>query len=198
MQLNVAGLTLPVRLVPATPLSDEQLLRFCESNRDLPVGRDADGQLLVLTPVNPTTGHKELRIGRYLDAWADEDGRGLAFSSNSGFTLPDTSMRAPDAAWMSYEKWNRFSDEERHQFTHVCPDFVVELRSPSDALTQLQQKMESWIANGASLAWLIDLIERAITIYRPGREPECLDNLSQVTGEAPVAGFVLPLNRIFT
>ena len=198
MHFNVAGLTLPLRLVPGTPLSDEQLIRFCEANSDLSVEREPDGKLLVMTPVNPTTGHKELRIGRYLDAWADEDGRGLAFPSSVGFTLPDGSMRMPDAAWISYDKWNRFSDEERHRFTHVCPDFVVELRSLSDALAQLQQKMRDWIANGASLAWLVDPIEFAITIYGPGREPEYLDNISQVAGEGPVAGFLLPLDQIFT
>ena len=197
MSFTLTGVELPVRLRPLQPMSDDDLLRFCSDNGDLTIEREPDGDLVILTPSNLHTSHKNLRIGLLLDEWAEKDGRGLAFDSNGGFTLPDTAMRAPDAAWLSNERWNALPPGEQDRFSRVVPEFIIELRSPSDSLPGLQLKMQSWIGNGVQLAWLIDPFKKAVTIYRPDREPEYLDSIWQVAGEGPVAGFVLPLDRIF-
>jgi Uma2 family endonuclease len=138
-----------------------------------------------------------VRIGRLLDEWAEADGRGIVTDSNGGYTLPDGSMLAPDAAWVSNERWQALSDEDQARFALICPDFVIELRPPSDKLPDLHAKMEQWIANGAEVAWLIDPIEKSVTIYRPGDQPEHLPHPTSVQGTGPIAGFELLLSRIW-
>ena len=150
-----------------------------------------------MTPAGGVTSNRNLYIGRILDAWTEEDGHGIAFDSSVGFTLPDNSMRSPDAAWVSLDRWNSVSFAERERFAKVTPEFVIELRSPSDTLPTCDRKMHIWMRNGVEVAWLIDPSARTVTIYRRGREAERFDSISQVAGEGPVAGFVLPLDRIF-
>ncbi len=198
MGYTFAGLPLPLRIKPPYPLTDEEIIRFGEEHRPYPVERDPEGYLLIMTPSGTATGRKNNYLSAMLYNWAEEDGRGISFDSNTGFTLPDHSMRAPDAAWVSLPKWNAISADEQERYARICPDFVIELRSPSDVLPDLHAKMAMWLRNGVLLAWLVDPVERAVTVYRPGREPEYLDNISQVAGEVPVAGFVLALDRIFT
>lgn len=198
MEFALTGLSLPLRIRPSVPMTDDELMVFCAKNDFYAIERDADGELLVMTPAGSGTGRRNTSIIRHLDEWAEMDGRGIAFDSNTGFTLPDGSMRSPDAAWLLETKWKALSHPDQQRFAPVCPEFVIELRSPTDSLSELQAKMEMWIRNGAALAWLIDPQEKAVTIYRPGQQPERLDTISQVSGEGPVAGFVLPLDRIFT
>ena len=194
---TLEGLSLPVRLLPPHPMSDQEIMQFCAKNEGLPIERDEEGYLLIMTPSGARTSNKNAYLSRMLDLWAEQDGRGLAFDSNAGFTLPDGSMRAPDAAWLSLDRWNALSPDEQARYSPVCPQFVVELHSPSDPLLSLHRKMDKWIENGAELAWLIDPLEKTVDIYRPGVAPEHLQGPLQVTGEGPVAGFVLPLARIF-
>ena len=198
MEFALTGLSLPLRIRPAVPMTDDELMAFCAKNDFYAIEREPDGELLVMTPAGSGTGRRNTSIIRHLDEWAENDGRGIAFDSNTGFTLPDGSMRSPDAAWLPQATWDALSPQDRARFAPVCPQFVIELRSPSDSLAELQAKMEMWIRNGALLAWLIDPQEKAVTIYRPGQKPERLDTISQVSGEGPVAGFVLPLDRVFT
>lgn len=197
MDFVLNGLELPVRITPAAPMSDEELMRFCAANGDLRVEREPNGELLVMTPANSKTGHINIRISRFLDEWADADGRGLAFDSSAGFTLPDNSMRNPDGAWILTSRWDALSEKDQVRYAPVCPDFVIELRSPSDKLHDLRAKMEQWIANGAEVAWLIDPIDRAVTVYRPGAEPEHHANPSSIQGTSPIAGFELVLARVW-
>ncbi len=130
--------------------------------------------------------------------WNRREGRGIVTESNGGFTLPDGSVRAPDAAWIAAARFNAIPAEKCKRFARITPDFVIELRSLTGSRPDLEQKMEMWMRNGVTLAWLIDPEERTGTIYRPGQAPEKLDSISHVSGEGPVAGFVLPLDRIFT
>ena len=197
MDFTLNGLSLPLRIRPSMPMTDDELMAFCAKNDFYAIERDASGELLVMTPAGSGTGRKNTSIIRHLDEWSEMDGRGVAFDSNTGFTLPDGSMRSPDAAWLPQATWNALSPQDKARFAPVCPEFVVELRSPVDALSELQAKMEMWIRNGAQLAWLIDPQEKAVTTYRPGLLPERLESVSQVSGEGPVAGFVLPLDRVF-
>jgi Uma2 family endonuclease len=197
MSFALNEIELPVRLSPENPMSDEELLRFCAANEPMRIEREPNGDILVMTPANSKTSHMNLRIGRLLDEWAEEDGRGVAFDSSGGFSLPDSSMRNPDASWMLNSRWSAMSDEEQSSFAPACPDFIIELRSPSDRLPDLQAKMEKWIANGVKVGWLIDPQRKVVEIYRPGEEPEIHEQPTSVQGDGPVAGFELVMARIW-
>jgi len=196
MNLALPQADLPVRLRFQRPMSDEELIRFCAENEVLRVEREPNGEILVMTPANSKTSHMNLRIGRLLDVWAEEDGRGVAFDSSGGFTLPDSSMRNPDAAWMLRSRWNAMSEEEQSSFA-PCPEFIIELRSPSDRLPDLQARMEQWIANGVKVGWLIDPLRKAVEIYRLGEQPEIHEQPTSVQGDGPVAGFELVMARVW-
>ena len=197
MNFNLAEMPLPLRFRPETPMSDEELMRFCAANEAVRVERDANGEILVMTPAGSKTSQMNSRITRLLDEWAEEDGRGVAFDSNGGFTLPDGSMRAADAAWVDRKKWDALSARDQERFAPLCPDFVIELRSPNDSLTELKTKMEHWITNGARLGWLIDPENKAVSIYRPGEQPEVLTHPTSVQGNGVMAGFELVMARVW-
>jgi Uma2 family endonuclease len=198
MQFAVSDVELPVRLRFERPLSDDELLRFCAANDLLRVERDKNGELVLMTPTGSAGGGRNADITIELGLWAREDRRGKVFDSNTGFTLPDGSMRSPDASWVSWSRWNALTREQQKRFAPICPEFVIELRSESDRLEDLRAKMGEWIANGAELAWLIDPERQTVEVYRPGRAPEILEGTSAVYGEGPVGGFVLELARIWS
>jgi len=197
MNFNLAEMPLPLRFRPETPMSDEELMRFCAANDALRVERDANGEILVMTPAGSKTSKMNMRIGRLLDEWAEQDGRGVAFDSNGGFTLPDGSMRAADAAWVLLMRWDALSAEQQKGYAPLCPDFVIELRSPSDRLSDLNAKMESWLANGAQSGWLIDPEEKTVYVYRPSDSPEVHYHPTSVQGSGVVAGFELVMSRVW-
>ncbi len=198
MNFNLSGVPVPLRFRSETPMSDEELIRFCAENEFLRVERDANGEILIMTPAGSRTSHMNMRIGRLLDEWAEQDGRGIAFDSNGGFSLPDGSMRAADAAWIERKRWEALSGKDQARFAPLCPDFVIELRSPSDRLPDLKAKMKLWIANGASLGWLIDPEEKTVYVYRPGGDsPEVLHHPASVQGSGVVAGFELVMARVW-
>jgi Uma2 family endonuclease len=197
MNFALAEMPLPLRFRPEKPMSDEELMRFCAANDFLRVERDANGEILVMTPAGNNTGRKNTAIISALDAWAVPDGRGYAFDSNTGFTLPDGSMRSPDAAWVQAARWDALSADDKERFSPICPDFVVELCSPSDNLAELETKMERWIANGAQIAWLIDPERQVVAVYRPGDQPEVHHHSTSVQGHGVIAGFELLMDRIW-
>jgi Uma2 family endonuclease len=197
MNLALTDAGLPVRLRFERPMTDEELMRFCAVNDDLRVEREPNGEILVMTPANIKTSSMNSRINRLLDEWAEADGRGIVSGPDGGYTLPDGSMRAPDAAWVANRRWQALSKEDQGRFAPICPDFVIELRSPSDNLPDLLSKMQQWIANGVEVGWLIDPKEKAVTIYRPGEQPEVLAQPTSVQGTGPIAGFELVLARIW-
>ena len=188
---------LPVRIRPEHPMTDEELMRFCAANDPLRVERDANGELIVMSPSGSEGGGIETDVATELNIWARQDGRGKVFGSNAGFRLPDGSVRAADAHWVSWERWNALTEADRKSFAPICPEFVIEVRSESDRLAELQAKMRMWIANGAEVAWLIDPSRKTVEVYRPGREAEVLEGGSAVEGDGPVAGFVLELGRVW-
>ena len=198
MNVAFAENELPVRLRFEHPMADEELMRFCAKNEPLRVERDSNGELIVMSPTWSETSSKNSDLIYQLEKWVRETNSGKSFDSNGGFMLPDTSMRAADAAWISWPRWNSLTDEQRHGFAKICPEFVIELRSSSDPLAELQDKMKMWLANGAELAWLIDPSRKVVEIYRPGCEPEVLEGSSCVEGDKPVGGFVLELARIWS
>jgi Uma2 family endonuclease len=197
MNLALVGVPLPLRFKPETPMSDDELLRFCAANEVLRVERDANGEILVMTPAGTRTGRKNTAIISALDAWAVQDDRGYAFDSNTGFTLPDGSMRSPDAAWVEASRWDAMSEPDKDRFSPLCPDFIIELRSQSDSLPALETKMEQWIANGAQLAWLIDPQRKVVVVYRTNCVPEICEHPTSIKGDGIIVGFELPLSRVW-
>jgi Uma2 family endonuclease len=197
MNLAFSEDAMPVRISFERPLSDDALMRFSAANEWLRVERDANGELIVMSPVGSEGSAKELDVAVELALWARRDVRGKAFGSTAGFTMPDTSVRAADAAWVSFVRWNALTREEQQGYAPICPEFVIEVRSKSDRLKTLQAKMEMWIANGAKVAWLIDPSRRVVEVYRPDDSPEVLHEPSSVQGTGPVAGFELVMARVW-
>jgi Uma2 family endonuclease len=197
MNFALSEMPLPLRFRPEKPMSDEELMRFCAANDAVRVERDANGEILVMTPAGNRTGRMNALIISALTTWAESDGRGYAFDSNTGFSLPDGSMRSPDAAWVIKTRWDALNAQDQDRFSHICPEFIVELRSPSDILVELQTKMEQWIANGVEIGWLIDPLERTVHVYRHGDSPEVFDNPTSVQGSGLVTGFELVMSRVW-
>jgi Uma2 family endonuclease len=197
MNFALSEIPLPLRFRPEKPMSDEELMRFCAANDDLRVERDANGEILVMTPAGNRTGRMNALIIAALTTWAESDGRGYAFDSNTGFSLPDGSMRSPDAAWVRRAKWDALSEEEKERFSHISPEFIIELRSPTDSLGELQAKMELWIANGVQLGWLIDPEKKTVSVYRADEQPEVLAHPTSVQGNGVMAGFELVMARVW-
>jgi Uma2 family endonuclease len=181
----------------AQPMSDEEFFEFCQWNPEWRIERTAEGEVLIMPPVGGETGIRNSQLNRLLGNWAEADGTGVVFDSSAGFTLPNGAVRSPDLAWIRRERWEALTEAERRRFAPLCPDFVVELRSPSDSLADLKVEMEEYVTNGAQLGWLIDPEEREVYIYRPDMEPVCLEDPKQVAGDPLLPGFVLELNRIW-
>lgn len=197
MSIAIAGLEPPARVSLEQPISGEDFWRICMQNPDLRLERSAAGELLIMTPTGLRGGGVEGDVFGELRAWALEDGRGKAYGSNAGITLPDSSVRAADACWISWAKLKALTPEQYERFAPVCPEFVIEVLSPSDARPALREKMQQWLANGVELGWLLDPERKTVEIYLQGREPEVLEGHSAVYGEGPVAGFVLELGRVW-
>lgn len=186
-----------VRLGPLrSRLTDEEFFEFCARNRDLRIEMTKDGEMIIMMPVGSEGGHRNFTLAGRFFAWAEADGAGLGFDSSTGFTLPNGAKRSPDLSWIRLDRWNAIPKNQRKKFAPVCPDFVVELRSETDGLSAVQEKMEEYIENGAQLGWLIDPIERNVHIYRPSVEVEILEHPQSVSGEPLLKGFVLNLAGI--
>jgi Uma2 family endonuclease len=197
MHPALAGKRPPFRFRPESPMSDEDLMRFCAANDIARVEREVNGEILVMSPAGNRTGRRNAAIISALDTWAQQDGRGYVFDSSTGFTLADGSMRSPDAAWIEATRWNALSKAEQNRFSPICPDFLIELRSQTDDLAQLEAKMTKWLLNGAKLAWLIDPERQLVAVYRPGGLPEVHHNPNSMQGNGVIAGFELAMARIW-
>lgn len=188
---------LVLQLSPAVEMTEQQFFEFCQLNRDLRIERTARGELVIMSPAGSETGNKNLRLSQQLANWTDTDGTGIAFDSSAGFKLPNGATRSPDGAWLRLEKWNALSQSQRTRFAPLCPDFVIELLSPSDRLSILQEKLAEYISNGTQLGWLIDPKNREVYVYRPGVDVERLDNPSTLSDDSVLPGFVLNLQKIW-
>lgn len=186
-----------VSLPHLASMSSEEFYQFCQANRDLRIERTAQGEVIVMPPAFSDTGNRNFNLAVYLGIWSEQDGTGLGFDSSTGFTLPNNAVRSPDASWIRRERWQQLSDAQKASFAPICPDFVIELRSNSDTLKGLQNKMIEYLENGVSLGWLIDRQNRKVYIYRPSQEPQILDNPDVVDGDPELAGFQLPMARIW-
>ena len=188
-----------LRLAPAVRITSEQLEEICALNRDIRIERNAEGDLELMPPTLPVTGNQDANITADLAHWARAEGRGVAFSSSAGFTLPNGALRSPDASWILKSRLTELTAEERRGFSRICPDFVIELRSSSDRLSGLRRKIEEYIENGARLGWLIDPLDplRRVYVYRPNVSAEVLDRPETLSGEPELPGFKLDLKLVW-
>ncbi len=183
-------------VTPQRPLSDDEFWEFCVRNRQLRIEMTKEGQMIIMLPVGGEGSSRNFLLTGRFSARVEADGTGVGFDSSGGFKLPNKAKRSPDASWVKRERWEALTDKERKRFVPLCPEFVVELRSHSDRLKKLQQKMEEYIENGAQLGWLVDPIEKKVHVYRPGAPVEILDQPKEISGEPLLKGFMLKLEGI--
>jgi Uma2 family endonuclease len=164
---------------------------------DLRLELTAEGELIVMPPTGGETGARNFIIALRLGQWVKENGTGRGFDSSTVFILPDGSRRSPDAAWILRERFDALTSEQRRGFPPMCPDFVLELRSPTDRISDLIAKMNDYLANGARLGWLIDPETRAAYVFRPGQPMQTIESATALDGEAVLPGFVLDLEEIW-
>ena len=189
---------LVLQIPSSMQMTDEQFFEFCQVNRDLRIERNKFGELLIMPLTGSETGNRAGNILGQLWVWSEQDGIGITFSSSTGFKLSTGAERSPDASWIKLERWNALSAEQQEKFAPICPDFVVELKSPSDNLQTLKEKMEEYMNEpGIQLGWLIDRKQRKVYIYRPGLPEECLDNPASVSGESILPGFILNMSKVW-
>ncbi len=178
--------------------TDEQFFRFCVQNRDFRIERNNDKKnIIIMPPTGSETGDRNSEINFQLRNWNHKYKAGYCFDSSAGFTLPSEAMWSPDAAWISNERWEKIPEQDKKQFAHICPDFIIELRFESDVLKTLQDKMQEWMDNGCRLAWLIDPGEEKVYIYRENKTNDVISSFDKkVSGEDVLIGFELELNKI--
>lgn len=179
------------------PMDDDEFFEFCARNAQLRIERDARGEIIIRPPAGAETGYRNSDLTAQLTLWAKRDGRGRAFDSNTEYILPNGAALSPDASWVLQSRLDTFSKEQKKRFLPMCPDFVVELTSPTDRLSQVKAKMREWIENGAALGWLIDADRQTVYVYRPGQEPDQRASIDHIIGHAPVEGFRLELADIW-
>ena len=184
---------LSLKIPPALTLnvSQEQFVALSEANRDLRLETTAKGELLANPPTGWETGEQNVEMAADLVIWNRNTKLGKVFDSSTGFRLPNGANRSPDASWVSLARWYALSDKQKSTFAEICPDFAIELRSRSDALKPLQDKMQEYLDNGMRLGWLIDPRNRRVEIYRCDRNVERLENPTTLSGEEVLPGFVL-------
>ena len=178
-------------------LTDEQFFQLCINNRNLRIERNQQGDLVIMPPVGDISSNRNAGIVAQLWLWNSQSKTGIVFDSSAGFILPNKAVRSPDASWIPLEKWQQIPDEEKEKFSRICPDFVIELMSPSDSLKDTQEKMEEYIENGAKLGWLINRRNRQVEIYRQNQEVEILDNPHTLSGENVLIDFELNMENIW-
>jgi Uma2 family endonuclease len=188
---------LTVNLPAIAPMTHAQFYEFCLANRDLRIERTANGDVVIMPPAFADTGNRKFNIAAQLWNWTEQDGTGIGFDSSAGFTLPNGATRSPDASWIRLERWQTLTEPQKASFAPLCPDFVIELRSSSDTLISLQDKMKEYMANGAVLGFLIDRTNRTVHSYRPPQEPTILDNPETVSGDPELPGLVLQMAKIW-
>jgi Uma2 family endonuclease len=174
-------------------LSDEQFYQLCQINEYYKFEQTAKDELIILPPSNLITGNREAELNGNLMIWNRQTKLGKVFSSSTVFTLPNGGKRSPDVAWIANERWDSLTIQEKEIFAKICPDFVIELRSRTDSLSQLQEKMQEYLNSGLRLGWLIDPQNQQVEIYRQNQSVEIVSLPTSLSGENVLLGFILEL-----
>jgi Uma2 family endonuclease len=189
--------TLTLNLNPIIKLTDDQFFLLCQENENIRLERTAKGELIIMSPAGGETGNRNAGLTAQIWIWNESHKWGKVFDSSTGFKLPNGADRSPDASWVKLERWNALTPEQQKKFPPICPDFVVELMSPSDSLKETQDKMKEYRDNGAVLGWLINRKSRQVEIYRLNQEVEVLESPANISGEDVLPGFILNLESIW-
>ena len=195
--MNTNTVRLPAPLELNIDLTDEQFFQLCQNNRDLKFERTATGEVIIMPPTGSETSDRNAELTYQLRAWSRQNQLGKSFDSSGGFKLPNGAERSPDASWVKMERWNALTPIEKERFAPLCPDFVVELMSPSDSTEKTRAKMREYIDNGARLGWLINRQQQQVEIYHPNGEVEILQCPQILSEEDVLPGFVLDLAEIW-
>ncbi len=187
-----------INLDPIVKLTREQFYELCAANPELKLERNANGELVIMSPTGGETGTWNSDITIDLGIWNRQTATGKTFDSSTGFSLPRGSDRSPDAAWIPIEKWNALTTAQRKKFLPLCPDFVIELLSPTDSWIKGLAKMQEYQDNGGRLGWLIDPESKRVAIFRLGQPIEILEAPVSLSGEDVLLGFVLNLENIWS
>jgi Uma2 family endonuclease len=196
MPFLINDANLPATLT-AQPMTDEEFSAFCAEHPDLNFEMTAEAELIIMPPTGLLSGASNSDVDAQLATWARKDRRGVVCDSSTGFVLPNGARRSPDASWTLKSRVQQMGDATKKGFVHLCPNFVIEIKSDTDRLSTLQKKMREYIEQGAELGWLINPAKRTVEIYRPNGASETLANVKKVAGEGPVTGFVLNLKYVW-
>ncbi len=186
-------MTYTVLNLKAVELTDEQFYRLCLANPDRQFERTAKGELVIMSPVGGWSGNREANLITEVSLWNRQTGLGYVFSSSTIFRLPNGGNRSPDVAWVRRERWESLTLEEQEKFPPLCPDFVIELRSRTDDLEDLQEKMQEYLDSGLLLGWLINQQEQQVEIYRLNQAVKVVSFPVQLSGESLLPGLTLDL-----
>ena len=189
--------TTTLNLNPIIQLTKQQFYSLCAANPDTKLELNANGELIVMSPTGGETSAWNSKLIAALVNWNEETGLGQTFDSSGGFSLPNGAQRSPDAAWIPWEKWDTLTLEEKKGFLPLCPDFVIELLSPSDSWKQGTEKMEEYLDNGCRLGWLLEPRNKRVAIYRSHQAVEILENPNYLSGEDVLKGFTLNVGKIW-
>jgi Uma2 family endonuclease len=187
-----------LKLRPTLQLTDAVFEQLCRQNPDLRLERTAQGELIAMAPAGSETGYQNLSLSAQLWQWNQQTKLGLTFDSSAGFTLPNSAIRSPDAAWITQSRWNALTPEQRRRFAPLCPDFVLELKSPSDELSTLQAKLQEYIDNGAKLGWLVDPDACQVYCYCPGQTLQVYDRPENLSGDPILPNFRMDFTLIWS
>jgi Uma2 family endonuclease len=188
---------LTLNLNSVIKLTREQFYQLCEENPDLKLERNSQGELVIMPPTGGETGRSNSGINAQIWFWNEQNQLGEVFDSSTGYTLPNGAERSPDVSWVEKFRWDGLTKEQKEKFIPLCPDFVIEILSPSDNLSKTQKKMQEYMSNGCRLGWLINRKKQEVEIYRLEQEVEVLTLPSTLSGEDVLPGFVLNLQRIW-
>jgi Uma2 family endonuclease len=184
-------MTTVLDLKPLINLTSENFYQLCQVNPELPLELSRNGELIIMSPVGGETGNQEANLIADLIIWNRQTKLGLVFSSSTVFNLPNGGNRSPDVAWIAKERWEKLTPIQKQKFPPICPDFVIELRSSSDRLQPLQDKMKEYLDSGLRLGWLINPQDKTVEIYRPQQQIEVFNLPISLSGEDVLPGFNL-------
>jgi Uma2 family endonuclease len=190
--------TYTLNLDTAIDLTDDQFYQLCRNNPDLKFERNAQGELIIMPPTGGETGRRNSNLITDVTLWNRKTQLGQVFDSSTCFKLSNGADRSPDVSWIRQDRWDALTPEQKEKFPPICPDFVIELMSPSDTLKNVQAKMQEYIDNGLQLGWLLNRKDRQVEIYRPEKPVEILRSPLSLSGEIILPGFILDLESIWT
>ncbi|WP_019508620.1 Uma2 family endonuclease [Pleurocapsa sp. PCC 7319] len=178
-------------------ISDRDLEMLSRDNPDARLETNSEGQLIFMSPTGSETGDRNLELAFQIKLWNKQNKLGKVFDSSTGFKLSNNAVRSPDVSWVTLDKWNSLTKQQRRKFAPIDPDFVLELMSPSDDLDDLQNKMREYMNCGVKLGWLINPDDKQVEIYRQGKNKEVLENPLTLSGEDIMPGLIVDLSEIF-